>query len=124
MAARQDQLPARPARRWAVERFDPLVKWQLSRQEPRERTSHVTAVHLGAGASERRIKGLSADGALANARIVHFATQGLPAKETESVSSNDQAEPALLLTPPAAASEDDDGLLTMTSPAFSLRDSR
>jgi len=74
------------------------------------------AVHLGAHASERRIKALSADGTLANARIIHFATHGLLAEETESFNSG-QAEPALLLTPPTVASEDDDGLLTASEVA-------
>jgi CHAT domain-containing protein len=75
------------------------------------------AVHLGARASERHVKALSANGTLANARIIHFATHGLLADETELLSSNNQAEPALLLTPPAAASDDDDGLLTASEVA-------
>ena len=67
-------------------------------------------VMLGSGATESAIKTLNATGALATYRIVHFATHGLLAGETESFGSN--AEPALLLTPPDASSDADDGLLT------------
>src|SRR5262249_23530746 len=69
-----------------------------------------TAVHLGDKATEKTVKGLSASGVLANARIVHFATHGLLASEAGIV--NARAEPALILTPPTRPSEDDDGLLT------------
>jgi CHAT domain-containing protein len=69
-----------------------------------------SAVHLGEKATEKTVKGLSSSGALANARVVHFATHGLLASEAGMV--NARAEPALILTPPARASEDDDGLLT------------
>jgi len=69
------------------------------------------AVNLGERATEARVKALSEDGTLAGARIVHFATHGLLAGETEGLAS-DRAEPSLMLTPPAAASERDDGLLT------------
>jgi CHAT domain-containing protein len=48
---------------------------------------------------------------LANARIVHFATHGLLAGETEIFAAG-SAEPALILTPPLKASDEDDGLLT------------
>jgi CHAT domain-containing protein len=54
---------------------------------------------------------LSASGALARYRIVHFATHGLLAGETEDFAQS-LAEPALLLTPPDVATEADDGLLT------------
>jgi CHAT domain len=57
------------------------------------------------------VKALSADGTLARARVVHFATHGLLADETESLSAS-KAEPALILTPPETGSEADDGLLT------------
>jgi CHAT domain-containing protein/tetratricopeptide (TPR) repeat protein len=70
-----------------------------------------SAVYLGAKASEKTIKTLSANGTLANARVVHFATHGLLAGETEMMTRT-KAEPALLLTPPDRASEEDDGLLT------------
>ncbi len=75
-----------------------------------------TAVHLGAAATEGRIKALSASGTLRQARFVHFATHGLLAAETERVART-RAEPALLLTPPSQPSEDDDGLLTASEVA-------
>jgi tetratricopeptide (TPR) repeat protein/CHAT domain-containing protein len=73
--------------------------------------SQQDTVYLGEKATETTIKGLSANGTLAQARIVHFATHGLLAGETEMLGVS-RAEPALLLTPPAQASEEDDGLLT------------
>ncbi len=60
---------------------------------------------------ERQIKSLSSDGSLAKARIVHFATHGLLAGESEQILKA-KAEPGLILTPPDKASELDDGLLT------------
>jgi len=69
-----------------------------------------TTVHLGDKATDKTVKGLSAGGVLANARIVHFATHGLLASESGMV--NARAEPALILTLPPRPSEDDDGLLT------------
>lgn len=79
-----------------------------------------TDVYLGAAATEKAVKSLSASGALANARVIHFATHGLVASETESVSGSiwgtRPSEAALLLTPPRDVVEslfrDDDGLLT------------
>jgi CHAT domain-containing protein/tetratricopeptide (TPR) repeat protein len=68
-------------------------------------------VYLGARATEHSIKNLSRVGKLKSHRIVHFATHGLLARETESLAQS-LAEPALLLTPPDKASEEDDGLLT------------
>ena len=68
-------------------------------------------VYLGSRATEAEIKRISADGTLAKARVVHFATHGLLASETQSL-DKDLSEPALLLTPPDAATEEDDGLLT------------
>jgi CHAT domain-containing protein/tetratricopeptide (TPR) repeat protein len=79
-----------------------------------------TAVQLGAAATERRIKAMSARGVLREARFVHFATHGLLAAETEQVAQaakGARAEPALVLTPPAQASEEDDGLLTASEVA-------
>jgi CHAT domain-containing protein/tetratricopeptide (TPR) repeat protein len=70
-----------------------------------------SSVYLGEKASEKNVKGLSAAGTLAEARVVHFATHGLLAGETEMLAAS-KAEPALLLTPPQTASEEDDGLLT------------
>jgi CHAT domain-containing protein len=69
------------------------------------------AVYLGGKASETKIKALSASGVLGNSRIVHFATHGLLAGETETLAAS-KAEPALILTPPTTATEEDDGLLT------------
>jgi CHAT domain-containing protein len=69
------------------------------------------AVYLGEKASEKTIKALSADGTLARARVVHFATHGLLAGETEMLAAT-KAEPALILSPPEQATEEDDGLLT------------
>jgi CHAT domain-containing protein len=71
------------------------------------------AIYLGEQASEKTIKALSANGTLATARILHFATHGLLAGETEMLAAS-KAEPALILTPPAHASEEDDGLLTVS----------
>jgi tetratricopeptide (TPR) repeat protein len=53
------------------------------------------AVHVGAGATEAAVKALSAQGKLAGARVVHFATHGLVAGELHGL-----AEPALVLSPP------------------------
>jgi len=69
------------------------------------------AVYLGEKASETIIKAVSGNGALADARVVHFATHGLLAGETAMIAAS-RAEPALLWTPPARATEEDDGLLT------------
>jgi CHAT domain-containing protein len=74
------------------------------------------AIFLGSNATETRIKSLSDSGTLKSWRVLHFATHGLVAGETQSMSLN-QAEPALLLTPPDAASEKDDGLLTASEVA-------
>jgi CHAT domain-containing protein len=74
------------------------------------------AVHLGEKASETTIKVLSAGGALANARIVHFATHGLLASEAGKIGAS-KAEPALILTPPGQPTEADDGLLTASEVA-------
>jgi CHAT domain-containing protein len=68
-------------------------------------------LYLGERASEKMVKALSADGTLARASVVHFATHGLLAGETEWLSAS-KAEPALILTPPETGSEEDDGLLT------------
>ena len=74
------------------------------------------AVYLGERATEKTVKSLSAAGTLANARIVHFATHGLLAGETQLFAAA-KAEPALILTPPEAATEEDDGLLTASEVA-------
>jgi CHAT domain-containing protein/tetratricopeptide (TPR) repeat protein len=67
-------------------------------------------VYLGARATEKMVKTLSADGKLGQARVVHFATHGLLARETVWFAKT-HAEPALLLTPPEQASDEDNGLL-------------
>jgi CHAT domain-containing protein/tetratricopeptide (TPR) repeat protein len=69
------------------------------------------AVYLGEKANEGILKALSADGVLASARVVHFATHGLLADQAEILTAA-KVEPALLLTPPANATEENDGLLT------------
>jgi CHAT domain-containing protein/Tfp pilus assembly protein PilF len=106
----------------------PVNVEMLRRQPPLPETAdelctvaqHVGApqqsVLLGANATEARVKALSETGALAGARIVHFATHGLLAGETELFLTS-RAEPALMLTPPEEASEEDDGLLTASEVA-------
>jgi CHAT domain-containing protein/tetratricopeptide (TPR) repeat protein len=64
-------------------------------------------MRLGAKATEREVKAMSAGGALAQYRIVHFATHGAMAGELKGA-----VEPGLVLTPPDAASEEDDGYLS------------
>ena len=64
-------------------------------------------MRLGARASEREIKALSETGALAQFRIVHFATHGTLAGELKA-----GAEPGLILTPPQTATDEDDGYLS------------
>ncbi len=73
-------------------------------------------VYLGERATVSQVKALSADGPLARARVVHFATHGLLAGET-ALFAKHHAEPALLMTPPDKASEDDNGLLTASEVA-------
>ena len=64
-------------------------------------------LRLGSRATEREIKTLSESGALANYRIVHFATHGTLAGQL-----SDTAEPGLILTPPSHPTNDDDGYLS------------
>jgi CHAT domain-containing protein len=75
-----------------------------------------TAVYLGEQATERTVKELSAGGRLATYRVIHFATHGLLAGETERFAQS-KAEPALLLSPPEVATDEDDGLLTASEVA-------
>jgi CHAT domain-containing protein/tetratricopeptide (TPR) repeat protein len=82
----------------------------------RELGAPESDLHLGAKATEAAVVSLSASGALARYRIIHFATHGLLAGETEDVARS-LAEPALLLTPPDMATENDDGLLTASEVA-------
>lgn len=70
-----------------------------------------SSVVVGAAASETRVKELSASGALARARVVHFATHGLLAQESQRLTGG-LPQPALVMSPPAAATAADDGLLT------------
>ncbi len=64
-------------------------------------------IHLGARATKRAVKSLSASGALAQYRIVHFATHGALAGQF-----NGTSEPGLILTPPREPTEEDDGYLS------------
>jgi CHAT domain-containing protein/tetratricopeptide (TPR) repeat protein len=74
------------------------------------------SVLLGASATEARVKSLSRSGRLADARILHLATHGLLAGETQMFLAS-RSEPSLILTPPDTPSEEDDGLLTATEVA-------
>jgi len=65
------------------------------------------SVRLGASATEAAVKKLSNESALANARILHFATHGLVSGDLSGL-----AEPAIVLTPPDELSALDNGLLT------------
>ena len=62
---------------------------------------------LGAKATEREVKRLSAAGELAKYRMVHFATHGVLAGDLKGTH-----EPGLILTPPGTATEEDDGYLS------------
>jgi CHAT domain-containing protein len=78
-------------------------------------------VWLGERATERNLKTLSRDGKLARYKVLHFATHGLLAGESEAILKA-KAEPALILTPPndgtpASDLEEDDGLLTASEVA-------
>jgi len=74
------------------------------------------AIHTGMGATETLVKAASSSGALENYRIVHFATHGLLAGETQQIDKS-LAEPALVLSPPTTPQKDDDGLLTASEVA-------
>lgn len=64
-------------------------------------------IRLGARATEREIKRLSASGELTKYRMLHFATHGVLAGQLDGTH-----EPGLILTPPKEASEEDDGYLS------------
>jgi CHAT domain-containing protein len=73
-------------------------------------------VWLGQRATEANLKLLSREHELARYKVLHFATHGLLADESQAI-LNGKAEPALVLTPPqdglpSAALEEDDGVLT------------
>ena len=67
----------------------------------------VEDVWLGARAREADLKALSEQGALANYRILHFATHGALSGEMSG-----GAEPGLVLNPPRTPTERDDGYLS------------
>jgi len=69
--------------------------------------AEASDVRLGAQATEREIKRLSASGELAMYRMVHFATHGVLAGQLDGTQ-----EPGLILTPPEKATEEDDGYLS------------
>jgi len=70
----------------------------------------VESLLIGEKATESQVKRMSVAGELARYRVVHFATHGLLASETELFAQD--IDPALILTPPEQPSESDDGLLT------------
>jgi CHAT domain-containing protein len=117
-----------PARAAALFRRGLALVDQIRRQVPLPETADelcvVSArlggrpenVYLGARATETNLKLLSRTGVLGSSRIIHFATHGLLAGETEQMAKQ-LAEPALLLTPPQVADESDDGLLTASEVA-------
>lgn len=74
-------------------------------------------VFLGQNATEATVRSLSRSGRLANYRVIHFATHGLLANETE-IAAGGPAEPSLVLTPPAIARSEDDGVLTSSEIAL------
>jgi formylglycine-generating enzyme required for sulfatase activity/tetratricopeptide (TPR) repeat protein len=92
---------------------------QLRRQAPLPETADevcdvarsvgadVTDMRIGKAATEAEVKKLSIGGALAQYRIVHFATHGTLAGQIDGTT-----EPGLILTPPAVASPEDDGYLS------------
>ena len=78
-------------------------------------------VWLSERATERNLKTMSRQHKLTNYKVVHFATHGLLAGESETILKA-RAEPALVLTPPpdgvtTAELEEDDGLLTASEVA-------
>jgi CHAT domain-containing protein/tetratricopeptide (TPR) repeat protein len=73
----------------------------------RDLRADLGEIRLGARATEHEVKALSANGQLAQYRVVHFATHGALADQF-----NGTNEPGLILTPPDTASEDDDGYLS------------
>jgi CHAT domain-containing protein len=73
----------------------------------RDINADTAELRLGSRATEREMKVLSESGALAQYRVVHFATHGAMAGELSGA-----AEPGLILTPPETPSEADDGYLS------------
>jgi CHAT domain-containing protein/tetratricopeptide (TPR) repeat protein len=72
----------------------------------------IGEVRLGTRATEREIKALSASGALARYRIIHFATHAATAGQLAGT-----AQPGMIFTPPDKATEEDDGYLTASEVA-------
>ena len=73
----------------------------------RDVKAEVGDIRLGAQATEREVKRLSASGYLAQFRVVHFATHGFLSGQLDGAH-----EPGLILTPPDLATEEDDGYLS------------
>jgi CHAT domain-containing protein len=73
----------------------------------RDINADAAEMRLGARATEREMKAMSESGALAQYRVVHFATHGAMAGELSGAT-----EPGLILTPPETASDVDDGYLS------------
>jgi CHAT domain-containing protein/tetratricopeptide (TPR) repeat protein len=69
-------------------------------------------VILGVNATETTVKRLSAEGRLANYRVVHLATHCTLAGQIEATS-----EPGLIFTPPKEQSDTDDGYLSASEVA-------
>ena len=78
------------------------VAWVLSVADPDK------VVNLGAKATQARAKALSASGALARARVVHFATHVLVAGETAMLAAN-HGELGTAVDPAQSARKEDDG---------------
>jgi CHAT domain-containing protein/tetratricopeptide (TPR) repeat protein len=73
----------------------------------RDLKADFSEIRLGARATEREIKSLSASGKLAQFHFLHFATHGTLAGQMSGAS-----EPGLILTPPDKGTEEDDGYLS------------
>jgi CHAT domain-containing protein len=94
----------------AVRELEPLpaTETELRRMAEALGADPASALALGDAATETAVKGA----ALADARILAFATHGLVTGELMGL-----AEPALVFTPPEKASDIDDGLLTASEAA-------
>lgn len=68
-------------------------------------------VNIGGNFNEARLRELDRSGEMRKFSVLHFATHGLMAYDTEKIVGT-RGEPALVLTPPKSPSESDDGLLT------------
>ena len=69
--------------------------------------ANINDIYLGSRATEATIKDLNGKRALAQYKIVHFATHGTLAGELKG-----RNEPGLILTPPIQATQKDDGYLS------------